>query len=130
MFIRFASGEVDPDARVRAGLFSALDLAYWSDEFPDYELVALREIENWFDENLDTPVKRLPDYWSYEEAVCWFKPNASQHLSRAWEIVEILQRNDVLVWTIKSRHVGQIYYEDQAQVFARPTRLVRRLLRK
>jgi len=48
----------------------------------------------------------------------------------AWEMVEILERNDVLVWQIKGRDVGDIYYEDEAQVFARPKRAVRRLLRR
>jgi len=52
------------------------------------------------------------------------------HLARAWEMVGILERNDVLVWVIKSPAVGDIYYEDEAQVFARPTRAVRRLLRR
>lgn len=71
MFIRFASGEVDPDACVPVGLFNALDQLYWSDEVPEYERQALREIEDWL-----------------------------------------------------------VYYEDEAQVFARPTRAVRRLLRR
>ena len=130
MFIRFTSGELDPDARVPAGLFHALYLLQWSDEVPKYELDALREIENWFDENLATLPDDLTDNWWSAEAVCWFKSNATKHLSRAWEMVEILERNDVLVWTIRSREVGHIYYEDDAQVFARPTRAVRQLLRR
>jgi len=130
MFIRFASCELDPDARVPVGLFHALDQLYWSDEVPRYELDALREIENWFDENLATLPDYLTEHWWSAEAVCWFKSNATKHLSRAWEMVEILERNDVLVWQIKGRDVGDIYYEDEAQVFARPTRAVRRLLRR
>jgi hypothetical protein len=52
------------------------------------------------------------------------------HVAHAWEMVDILERNDVLVWQIKARDVGVIYYQDDAQVFARPTRAVRRLLRR
>ena len=130
MFIRFASGELDPDARVPAGLFHALYLLQWSDEVPKYELDAVRQIENWFDENLTSIPDYVTDYWRSYEAICWFKSNASHHLSRAWEMAEILERNDVLVWTIRSREVGDIYYEDDAQVFARPTRVVRRLQRR
>jgi hypothetical protein len=130
MFIRFASGEIDSDARVPVGLFHALHQLYWSDEVPRYEIDALRDIENWFDENLTTLPDHLFDNRWCAEAVCWFKSHATTHLSRAWEMVEILERNDVLVWQIKGRDVGHIYYEDEAQVFARPTRAVRRLLRR
>ena len=130
MFIRFASGDVDPDARVRAGLFCALYQLCWSDEVPEYELDALKEIEDWFDENLASPPDALTDDWRYAEGVFWFKSSATNHLSRAWEMVEILERNDVLVWTIRSRNVGDIYYEDEVQVFARPTRSLRRALRR
>jgi hypothetical protein len=130
MFIRFVSGELDPDARVLAGLFHSLDQLQWSDEVPKYELEALRQIENWFDENLASIPDYLLDYRRSYEAVCWFKPTALRHLEHAWEMVQILERNDVLVWQIKAREVGDIYYEDDAQVFARPTRAVRRLLRR
>ena len=64
----------------------------------------------------------------YDSAVCWFKPAAREHLARAWELVAILERNDVLVWAIKSPRVGYVYYEDDVQVFARPYDEVRRLL--
>lgn len=130
MFIRFVSGEVDSDARVPVGLFHSLDQLYWSDEVPMYELDALREVQNWFEENLTSIPDYVSDYGRSYEAVCWFKSTASDHLARAWEMAGILERNDVLVWTIKSREVGVIYYEDDAQVFARPTRVVRRLLRR
>jgi hypothetical protein len=130
MFIRFTSGELDPDARVPVGLFNALDQLYWSDEVPEYERQALREIEDWFDENLACPETQLWDDGLSSEAVCWFKSNALAHLSHAWKMVQILERNDVLIWTIRSQEVGLVYYEDEAQVFARPTRAVRRLLRK
>ena len=130
MFIRFASGEIDPDSRVPAGLFQSLYHLQWLDEVPRYELEALRQIENWFDENLASIPDDLLDYYRSYEAVCWFKSTALTHLAHAWDMVEILERNDVLVWQIKWSNVGDIYYEDDAQVFARPTRAVRRVLRR
>jgi len=130
MFIRFASGEVDPDARVPTGLFHAIDQLYWSDEVPEYERDALREVENWFDECLVSLPDHLQEDCRFHKAVCWFKSTATAHLAHAWEMVEILERNNVLVWTIRSRDVGEIYYEDETQVFARPTRNVRKLLRR
>ena len=48
------------------------------------------------------------------------QPPAREHLERAWELVAILERNDVLIWTIKSPRTGYVHYEDEVQVFARP----------
>lgn len=127
MFIRFVSGEIDEDSHVFAGLFCAAhDLNGY---VPKYEVEALRELQEWFDINLKSPVKHLPRYYCYERAVCWFKPNAREHLARAWEMAMILERHDILIWTIKARRTGYVYYEDDAQVFAEPSNDVRLLLR-
>ena len=126
MFIRFVSGEIDEDSHVSAGLFCAAhDLNGY---FPKYEVEALSELKKWFDINLESPVKHLRRYYRYERAVCWFKPTAREHLARAWEMAIILERHDILIWTIKARRTGYVYYEDDAQVFAEPSNDVRRLV--
>jgi hypothetical protein len=126
MFIRFVSGEIDEYSHVPAGLFCA---AYELNGYlPKYEVEALRDLKKWFDLNLESPIKHLPKCYSYERAICWFKPNAREHLARAWEMVMILERHDILIWTIKSRRTGYVYYEDDAQVFAEPSKDVRLLL--
>ena len=97
MFIRFVSGKLDEDSRVSAGLFcAAFDLS-WADGLPHYESSALAQLEAWFDADLKSPTEHLPVDFSYERAVCWFKPTAREHLARAWELVTILERNDVLM---------------------------------
>jgi hypothetical protein len=129
MFIRFVSGAVDEDSRLAAGLFcAALDLLY-SGDLPQYEKQALTELRDWFDANLESPSDHLPKHFSYVSCVCWFKATAREYLAKAWEMVEILERNDVLIWTVKSRVAGDIYYEDQAQIFALPHRGLRVRLR-
>jgi hypothetical protein len=35
-------------------------------------------------------------------------------------MITILERNDIFIWTIRSRKTGCVYYEDEAQVFAEP----------
>ena len=130
MFIRFVSGKVDEDSHVLAGLFcAAYDLAY-SGDIPRYEFEAVRELDNWFDSNLRSPLKQLPSKYNYDLGVCWFKPSAREHLARAWEMVMILERNDVLIWTIKATSVGRVYYEDDVQIFAEPTGYLRRVLKR
>jgi len=129
MFIRFVSGGVDEDSRVRAGLFSAAYDLRENGWLPPYEFEVLIELLNWFDDNLRSPSDYLPHSFN-KPAVCWFKPSAHQHLARAWEMAAILERNDILIWTIKSATTGYIYYEDDVQVFAVPVRDLRKVLKR
>ncbi len=129
VFIRFVSSEIDEDSHVSAGLFCAAS-QLCSNGLPQYEFDALSELRDWFDRHLESPSDHLPRTCRYELAVCWFKPTAREHLARAWEMITILERNDILIWTIKSRKAGHIYYEDDAQIFAVPSREMRIALRR
>ena len=127
MFIRFVSGAVDEDSHMPAGLFCAAFDLLDSGELPEYELHLLREAKEWFDVYMPTPFDSLYEDARYDRAICWFKSTAREYLSRAWELVEILERNDIMIWTIRSPRVGYIHYEDEVQVFAEPDPAVRRL---
>jgi len=127
MFIRFISGDVDERSHVAAGLFCAANKLRWEDDLPDYEFDALCELRDWFNLHLASPFDFLPETDRYARGVCWFKPTACEYLTRAWELTTILERNGVLIWTVKSRVPGYILYEDDAQVFAEPYHDVRRL---
>ena len=120
MFIRFVGAEIDERSHVAAGLFCAVSQLRWSEGLPDYEFAALTELKDWFNVHLASPFDHLLCDPRYEQAVCWFKPTAREHLERAWELVAILERNDLLIWTIRSRRTGYVHYEDEVQVFAQP----------
>jgi hypothetical protein len=128
MFIRFVSAVIDEGSQVAAGLFCASSDLRWSQGLPDYEFEAITELRDWFNEHMASPFDHLPRDRRYDQAVCWFKPTAREHIARAWELVAILERNDVLIWTIKAQRIGYVYYEDEVQVFARPYDEVRRLM--
>ena len=128
IFIRFVGAEIDERSHVSAGLFCAASQLRWSEGLPDYEFDALTELKDWFDVHMHSPFDRLPRDRRYEQAICWFKPTAREHLERAWELVAILERNDVLIWTIRSRKTGYVHYEDEVQIFARPYDDVRLIL--
>jgi hypothetical protein len=116
LFIRFISGEIDEYSHVPAGLFSAaLDLL-WSDELPPYEVETLKEVKEWFDRHMASPFDCLAYNARYDPAICWFKSTARGHLARAWEMVAILERNDIMIWTIRSPRVGYVHYEDDAGI--------------
>ncbi|HKO99563.1 MAG TPA: hypothetical protein VJU86_21470 [Pyrinomonadaceae bacterium] len=130
MFIRFVCGGIDQDSHVAAGLFSAaLDLL-WAGELPDYELEALTEIRDWFNLYLKSPFDYLPMEQRYYRAICWFKTTAHEHLRQAWAMTAVLERNDILIWTIRSPAIGYVYYEDEVQVFAEPYNDLRPRLRR
>jgi len=128
MFIRFVSGKIDEDSLVTAGLFCAASELRWSEGLPDYEFEALKELRDWFNVHLASPFDHLRRDRRYDRAICWFKPTAHEHLRRAWELVSILERNDVLIWTIRSPRTGYVHYEDEVQVFAQPYDDVRLLM--
>src|SRR5262245_34161859 len=130
MFIRFFSGTVNETSRVREGMFHAAFALWENGWLPRYEFEALSELHKWFDTNLESPSDHLPLSCNYDSAVCWFKPTAHEHLARAWEMATLLERNDVLIWTIKTRRTGRVYYEDDAQVFAEAAGDLRRILKR
>ena len=119
-FIRFVSGEIDERSHVAAGLFCAASALVRAYQLPWYEFEALAELRDWFAHYLDSPFDHLPEANHYQRAVCWFKPTAGEHLARAWELIAILERNDVRIWPIKSTRTGYVYYEDDYQVLAEP----------
>ena len=129
MFIRFVSGEVDEESHVSVGLFTAaFDLLHEPD-LRDEEYYALRHLLDWFNLHLKGPVYyRLKAAWRKPRAICWFKPTAHEHLSRAWEMAAILERNDVFIRTIKVQRPGYVLYEDEAQIFAEPFADIRSVL--
>ena len=129
MFIRFVSGEIDSDSHVSAGLFTAAHDLLEEAPLSDEEYDELNDQLTWFDVYLRTPFHyRLKAAWRATRAICWFKPTAHEYLTRAWAIKEILDRNDVFIWTIKVQRIGYVLYEDEAQVLAEPFADIRRTL--
>lgn len=131
MFIRFVSGEVDEDSHFPAGLFCAAWNLLDETVLTDDEYEALADLMEWFNAHLKGPFDyRLKSPQRAQRAICWFKSTAHAHLSRAWEMATILERNDVVIRMIKSRSAGYILYEDEAQILAEPFADLRRVLRR
>jgi hypothetical protein len=129
MFIRFVIGNVHENSHVSAGLFTAVFDLMRDPILPDEEYFALRELIDWFNAYLKGPFEhRLKSTSRARRAICWFKPTAHEHLSRAWDMATILERNDVFVRMVKAQRTGYILYEDEAQILAEPFADVRRVL--
>ena len=129
MFIRFVCGEIDDDSHLSAGLFCAVEKLLGEVILPDYEYVALMEPLRWFGRHLKVPFDyRLEPSSLAEQALCWFRSTAHEHLTHAWEVVGILEERGIFIRTVKSQKTGYVLYQDEAQVLAYPFADLRRLL--
>ena len=114
-YLRFAVGRTHWRSCQPLGVFQA---AYELRDAAGRGSVAgrmLRPLFEWFGENL-----RAPDVRG--GAIFWFKSDASDCISRIWEIVHVLRSHDHLVWMTRNDRPGRIVYEDAFQVAAVPFR--------
>ncbi len=119
MFLRFVSFDIDDDAHVRGGIFGAAYELRDSGRLPVYEAEVLREVIDWFGRHLERPA-RFSRSGGPPKAVCWFRSSAREYLKRTWELVAILENNDVAIEMIKSDQPGYVVYEDDFQLVAEP----------
>ena len=119
-FIRFVIGSKDDESHVERGVFQAVAQALeWKDiTGPDAE--QLNELEEWFNKNLKKPTSFGRD--KLRLGICWFKTDATEHISRIWEMVQILEHNGIYVKKIRTDKPGYVIYEDDWQLVAEPFR--------
>ena len=113
--LRFAVGRIDETSCQPLGIFQA---AYELRHAAGRGSVGgrmLGPLFEWFGQNL-----RAPDVTG--RAVFWFKSDASECITRIWEMVHVLRSHDHLVWMTRNERPGRIVYEDAFQVAAVPFR--------
>ena len=131
MLVRFVSAEIDYQSHVSEGIFCAGYKLLEDSVLEDHDYEILDDLFDWFNLNLNTPFSyRLRSPARAPRAICWFKPTARTHLSRAWEMAGILERNDVPIRLIKTSTPGYVLYEDWYQVLAEPFADLRRALKR
>src|SRR5215471_1643635 len=55
----------------------------------------LNELRSWFSDNLEKPTSFGRD--KLQLGICWFKTEATEHISRIWEMAQILERNGIYI---------------------------------
>jgi hypothetical protein len=103
VFIRFVTTWVDPDSQEAAGLFMAAQrLEYW-DGLPAPDRRELCRLQRWFGDNLKTPtrLRRWRKPHRTDRAISWFRESATTHLAVASELVTLLERNGVHIFTCR-----------------------------
>ena len=119
-YVRFVVGRKDEDSHVEQGIFQAAVEALEGRSIVDSDIEELEALGAWFNRNLERPT-------SFGRArlhlgICWFKTSASEHISRIWKMVAILERNGIYVRRITTGKPGYVTYEDEWQLVAEPFR--------
>ena len=117
-YVRFVIGRRDEDSHVEQGIFQAAVLALEWQNITGSDANQLSELRAWFSENLEKPTSFGRD--KLRLGICWFKTGATEHISRIWEMVNILERNGIYVKKIRTDKPGYVIYEDEWQLVAEP----------
>jgi hypothetical protein len=119
-YIRFIIGSKDEESHFEQGIFQAAARALEWRQITGSDADELNGLEAWFDNNLAKPSSLGRD--KLRLGICWFKTNASEHIARIWEMVQILERNGIYVKKIRTDKPGYVIYEDDWQLVAEPFR--------
>ena len=117
MFLRFAITQIDEDSRKPQGVFVAAYALLDSCELDSEESKRLRELLDWFSENLPNP----PEDFYASRAIFWFKSSAHESVNRIWELVQMLRLHGYHIQVYKSRRLANVSYEDEFQIAAYPS---------
>ena len=119
MFIRFAvpSDQIRPERRTATGIFHATYRLLWDGRFDEGARVWFEEEMEWFDRYLPG-THALPD----RRAVCWFRGEAGEAISRMWRVVRLVEGEGVPVVVWRTRRPRVVVYENEMQIAAVPWR--------
>jgi hypothetical protein len=119
-YIRFVIGRKDEESHVGQGIFQAVAQALEWQNITGSDADELNEVRAWFSKNLEKPTSFGRD--KLRLGICWFKTGSTEHISRIWEMVHILERNGIYVKKIRTDKPGYVIYEDEWQLVAEPFR--------
>jgi hypothetical protein len=119
-YVRFVIGRKDEDSHVEQGIFQAAARALEWRSITDSDADELNELRTWFCQNLEKPTSFGRD--KLRLGICWFKTGSTEHISRIWEMVQILERNGIYVKKVRTDKPGYVIYEDEWQLVAEPFR--------
>jgi hypothetical protein len=117
-YVRFVIGREGDDIQVERGIFQGAALALEWGNITGSDADELKNLLAWFGKNLEKPTSIGRDKLRF--GICWFKAGSTEHVSRIWEMVRILERNRIYVKKIRTDKPGYVIYEDGWQLVAEP----------
>ncbi|MCJ8290906.1 MAG: hypothetical protein HRT58_15360 [Crocinitomicaceae bacterium] len=116
-YLRFVVGIDTESASRQDGLFTELIRLKNNNLLLEYQYEILDNTFKYFNDNLPVPPYKRKNL--SKEAVAWFKDSATDYIKRMWDLVAILEQNDVNVRILKTEKPGMIIYVDEFQVVAK-----------
>jgi hypothetical protein len=120
--IRFVVSKVDRASHEPTGIFLAGARLRDSGELHPEVEDHLRGLIQWFNKHLDRPERFTRSRRPHRapKAISWFKSSARAHISKAREIVAVLESHGIPVTTLIIENPGYVAYEDEYQTVAIP----------
>ena len=122
MYIRFSVNEIAEESGQKLGILHAIRYLNDDGELSKIEFELADKIMTWFSSNLKSPLDNLNKKKSKKSEIyiSWFKISAKKHISKARELVSILENKNISVEMLTTDKPGKIVYEDEFQVFSMP----------
>jgi hypothetical protein len=124
MFVRFVIADLHHDSHKGMGVSQAVFALRDAGELHEYEDDLVRQVSDWFNENLEKPSRftnaKPPYYRRSQRAISWFKESATAHIAMIRHLAAILENHGTSVQMITTDKPGYIVYEDEHQVVAEP----------
>jgi hypothetical protein len=119
MYVRFTipSHTERTPTGAATGIFHAAWELTEDDRFEDWAYTMLDDEYQWFADHMPVP-KEL----RLGRAICWFRPEAREAISHAWQMAKLVESVGVPVRVYRKVRPGTIVYEDDFQVAALPWR--------
>jgi hypothetical protein len=115
-YLRFALVTHDPESFREQGILTAAAEVLEDRSLPALEREAISRLCSWFNANL--PVPPILGMDQHFRAVSWFTPEASDAISKMWELKALLEARGIQVQVLRTDDPGSIVHWDSLQVVA------------
>jgi hypothetical protein len=125
VFVRFVIRDTDEMSGYRQGFFTEAYRLRRERHLQADEHQKLDELLKWLGKNLDVPKRfnrsRSKGSWRRDtRGICWFKTGSTEHVSKAQQVAQIMRRNGIDIFELKSDRPGFLVFEDAHQIVAEP----------
>ncbi len=121
MYIRFVTGHIDRDSGLECGFFQATSgIRHGRWQIQTWLRAEIRRSLDWFEDNLEAPARFDPSTRKRRGhyGVCWFRPEATRHLTQAHHMAWLLNEAEIPVRMVRATNPGEIVWRDEHQVVA------------
>ncbi|MEM8937007.1 MAG: hypothetical protein AAGC77_11425 [Pseudomonadota bacterium] len=121
-FVRFVTADREPVTGLKVGFFDAAYELSRSGVPNEADIKTLTTALRWFETNLNVPTRfsKTARPHAHGKAFSWFKPAASEHISKSRDVLKVLVRYGTQSEMLTSRKPGVIVFEDSFQIAAIP----------